>query len=65
MGDSLVVSAITRAPANVEALTRSKHVGRLNLGPTPTPSVRWDQPHEGNLFDFLFARRAVQRARGW
>jgi len=65
MGETLVVSAITRDPANVEALVRSKHVGRLNLGPTPTPSVRWDQPHEGNLFDFLFARRAVQRAGGW
>ena len=65
MGDSLVVSAITRAPANLERLTRSRRIGRLNLGPIPTPSVRWDQPHEGNLFDFLFARRAVQRARGW
>lgn len=65
MGDSLVVSAITRDPENIARLTRSKHIGRLNLGPTPTPSVRWDQPHEGNLFDFLFTRRAVQRARGW
>ncbi len=65
MGDSLVVSAITRAPANLAGLTGSKRIGRLNLGPTPTPSVRWDQPHEGNLFDFLFVRRAVQRARGW
>jgi acyl-CoA reductase-like NAD-dependent aldehyde dehydrogenase len=65
MGDTLVVSAITRDPANVERLTRSKRIGRLNLGPIPTPSVRWDQPHEGNLFDFLFARRAVQRASGW
>jgi acyl-CoA reductase-like NAD-dependent aldehyde dehydrogenase len=65
MGNTLVVSAITRAPANVERLTRAGHIGRLNLGPIPSPSVRWDQPHEGNLFDFLFTRRAVQRARGW
>jgi len=65
MGDSLVVSAITHDAANVAALTGSKHVRRLNLGPIPTPSVRWDQPHEGNLFDFLFARGAVQRAPGW
>ncbi len=65
MGDTLVVSALTRDPHNLARLTRSKHVGRLNLGPLPTPSVRWDQPHEGNLFDFLFTRRAVQRARGW
>jgi len=65
MGDTLVVSAITRDAANLARLTTSARVGRLNLGPIPTPSVRWDQPHEGNLFDFLFARRAVQRASGW
>jgi acyl-CoA reductase-like NAD-dependent aldehyde dehydrogenase len=65
MGDTLVVSAITRDPANVERLTRCARIGRLNLGPIPTPSVRWDQPHEGNLFDFLCSRRAVQRASGW
>jgi acyl-CoA reductase-like NAD-dependent aldehyde dehydrogenase len=65
MGETLVLSAITRDPANVERLTRARHVGRLNLGPLATPSVRWDQPHEGNLFDFLCARRAVQRAPGW
>jgi acyl-CoA reductase-like NAD-dependent aldehyde dehydrogenase len=65
MGDTLVVSALTRDPDNVARLTASRHIGRLNLGPLATPSVRWDQPHEGNLFDFLFARRAVQRAAGW
>jgi acyl-CoA reductase-like NAD-dependent aldehyde dehydrogenase len=65
MGDTLVVTALTREAANLAALTGSKRIGRLNVGPLPTPSVRWDQPHEGNLFDFLFARRAVQRARGW
>jgi acyl-CoA reductase-like NAD-dependent aldehyde dehydrogenase len=65
MGDTLVVSAITHDRGNVERLTSSKRIGRLNLGPIPTTSVRWDQPHEGNLFDFLFTRRAVQRARGW
>lgn len=65
MGDTLVVSAITRAPANRARLLASPHIGRLNLGPTPTPSVRWDQPHEGNLFDFLYARRAVQSGHGF
>jgi hypothetical protein len=24
--------------------------------------IQWDQPHEGNLFDHLFARRAFQSA---
>jgi acyl-CoA reductase-like NAD-dependent aldehyde dehydrogenase len=65
MGDTLVVAAITRDPRNVAQLLGSRRIGRLNLGPIPTPSVRWDQPHEGNLFDFLFTRRAVQRARDW
>jgi acyl-CoA reductase-like NAD-dependent aldehyde dehydrogenase len=65
IGETLVVSAITRDAERLAALTDAKHVGRLNIGPVPTLSVRWDQPHEGNLFDFLFARRAVQRVEGW
>ena len=65
MGDSLVVSAITRDPALLRRLTGSRRIGRLNLGPLPTSSVRWDQPHEGNLFDFLYARGAIQRAERW
>jgi hypothetical protein len=24
--------------------------------------IAWDQPHEGNLFEHLYARRAFQRA---
>ena len=38
-------------------------VGRLNVGPIATNHIQWDQPHEGNLFDHLYARRAFQRAR--
>jgi hypothetical protein len=34
----------------------------LNVGPVPTNFVRWDQPHEGNLFEHLYARRAFHRA---
>ena len=37
--------------------------GRLDIGPIATNHIQWDQPHEGNLFDHLFARRAFQRAR--
>ena len=40
---------------------RSPHVDRLNLGPIPTNQIGWDQPHEGNLFDHLYGRRAIQR----
>jgi hypothetical protein len=28
-----------------------------------TNHIHWGQPHEGNLFDHLYARRALQRAR--
>jgi hypothetical protein len=28
----------------------------------PTCQVQWEQPHEGNLFEFLYHRRAIQRA---
>ncbi len=65
LGNSLVVSAITRDPALLGSLARTSGIGRLNLGPLPTSAVRWDQPHEGNLFDLLYARRALNRAPGW
>jgi acyl-CoA reductase-like NAD-dependent aldehyde dehydrogenase len=65
IGPSLVVTAITKDAAFLSALTRSPHIHRLNLGPVPTSRVEWDQPHEGNLFEFLYARRALQRAPAW
>ena len=43
-------------------LVASPNVDRLNLGAVPTNQVHWDQPHEGNLFEHLYARRAFQRA---
>jgi hypothetical protein len=36
-------------------------VDRLNIGPLPTTHIAWDQPHEGNLFEHLYGRRAIQR----
>ncbi|MBI5367788.1 MAG: aldehyde dehydrogenase family protein [Planctomycetes bacterium] len=65
IGPSLVVTAITRDPGCRDALLRAPGIQRLNLGPVPTPRVRWDQPHEGNLFEFLFRRRALAAAPGW
>ena len=62
LGPSLVVTAITEDPGLIRRLAASPLVGRLNLGPIPTMQVRWDQPHEGNLFDHLYARRAFQSA---
>jgi hypothetical protein len=62
IGPSLVVTAITGDQALKRALLASPHVGRLNFGPIPTNRISWDQPHEGNLFDHLYARRAFQAA---
>ena len=30
--------------------------------PIPTNQISWDQPHEGNLFEHLYARRSFQTA---
>lgn len=62
LGPTLVVTAITEDPALIARLTSSALVGRLNLGPIPTFQIRWNQPHEGNLFDHLYSRRAFQTA---
>jgi Aldehyde dehydrogenase family len=62
MGDTLVLTAITGDDALRQRLLRSPHVDRLNLGPIATNRIGWDQPHEGNLFEHLYARRAIQRA---
>src|SRR5262249_48687411 len=62
LGSTLVVSALTRDQALIDRLLGSDLIGRLNLGPIKTNQIVWDQPHEGNLFDHLYARRAFQRA---
>lgn len=65
IGTSLVVTGITRDEAFARRLLACPDIDRLNLGPLPTSRVEWDQPHEGNLFEFLWERRAIQRAPGW
>ena len=62
LGPSLVVTAITEDPNLIQSLVNSPHIDRLNVGPLPTNQVSWDQPHEGNLFDHLYGRRAFQHA---
>lgn len=62
IGYSLAVTAITRDPAFIEALQAFPHIERLNLGPVSTMKISWDQPHEGNLFEFLWRRRALEWA---
>jgi acyl-CoA reductase-like NAD-dependent aldehyde dehydrogenase len=64
LGPSLVVTAITSDPKLIRRLITSPNVDRLNIGAVRTNQISWDQPHEGNLFEHLYARRAFQRAVG-
>jgi hypothetical protein len=59
IGPSLVVTAITEDQHWIHELLESTDIDRLNLGPNPTNRVQWDQPHEGNLFEFLYRRRSI------
>lgn len=60
LGPSLAVALITDdEELKSRFLTRST-AHRLNLGDIPTPHIGWDQPHEGNLFEHLYLRRAIQ-----
>jgi acyl-CoA reductase-like NAD-dependent aldehyde dehydrogenase len=60
IGETLVVSAWTEDPTWIRQLMNSPDIERLNIGPFPTNRVQWEQPHEGNLFEFLYRRRAIQ-----
>ena len=62
LGPSLVVTAITSDSQLIHELVNSPRVDRLNIGAVATNQISWDQPHEGNLFEHLYARRAFQRA---
>jgi acyl-CoA reductase-like NAD-dependent aldehyde dehydrogenase len=62
LGPSLVVTAITNDSELIRQLINSSNVDRLNVGAVRTTQIGWDQPHEGNLFEHLYGRRAFQRA---
>lgn len=62
LGPTLVVTALTKNREFLDRLLTSPLVGRLNIGPVQTNVIQWDQPHEGNLFDHLWARRAFAAA---
>jgi len=62
LGPTLAATALTNDQALITRLLESDLIGRLNLGPLRTNRIAWDQPHEGNLFDHLYARRAFQLA---
>jgi acyl-CoA reductase-like NAD-dependent aldehyde dehydrogenase len=62
MGPTLACMVLTEDPALIDRVLASDAISRLNLGPIPTNEIRWDQPHEGNLFEHLYVRRSCQRA---
>lgn len=62
IGPSLVVTAVTKDPAFIDQLLESPLIERLNIGPISTMKISWDQPHEGNMFEFLYKRRSIERA---
>ena len=61
IGPSLVVTAMTNDPVWTRELLAFPHIQRLNLGPISTMKISWDQPHEGNMFEFLWKRRAFEK----
>ena len=64
IGPSLVATAVTRDREFQEALLDCPHIERLNLGPISTMNISWEQPHEGNMFEFLYKRRAIAIKNG-
>jgi acyl-CoA reductase-like NAD-dependent aldehyde dehydrogenase len=62
IGYTLACTAITKDPAFIAQLEAFPEIDRLNLGPVSTMAISWDQPHEGNMFEFLWKRRSIERA---
>jgi hypothetical protein len=60
LGKTLVLTALTGNRTLIDRLLMSSLVDRLNVGAIPTNQISWDQPHEGNLFEHLYARRSFQ-----
>ena len=62
IGPSLVLSVFSDNEEFLSDAIAFEGAGRLNLN-LPTTYVSWDQPHEGNLFEFLYTRKAIQVQR--
>lgn len=62
IGYTLAASVITKDAMFIEAVTDFAEIDRLNIGPVSTMKISWDQPHEGNMFEFLWQRRSIERA---
>jgi acyl-CoA reductase-like NAD-dependent aldehyde dehydrogenase len=64
LGETLALTVLTGDETLRGRILADPHLHRLNLGPLPTWQVSWDQPHEGNLFEHLYVRRALQGLSG-
>lgn len=62
IGYTLAASVITKDANFIEQVMAYPHIERLNIGPVSTMKISWDQPHEGNMFEFLWQRRSIERA---
>ncbi len=62
MQETLVLTALTQDETLINKLMNAPHIDRLNIGAIPTFHIRRDQPHEGNLFEFIYRQRAFQVA---
>ena len=60
IGSTLVGTVITDDEIFGKEVFACANIDRLNLGPSPTSRISWDQPHEGNLFEHLYKQRAFQ-----
>jgi acyl-CoA reductase-like NAD-dependent aldehyde dehydrogenase len=61
IGYTLACSVITKDAQFIEQVMAYPHIERLNIGPVSTMKISWDQPHEGNMFEFLWQRRSIER----
>jgi acyl-CoA reductase-like NAD-dependent aldehyde dehydrogenase len=60
IGPTLVATALTADEDFRRRLLECRAIDHLHLGAVPTWQVSFAQPHEGNLFDLLYRRRAVR-----
>lgn len=63
-GQTLSATVLTGDGDFIRRLLQSAAIGRLNIGEIQTNAIAWEQPHEGNLFDHLYGRRAFQAKGG-
>jgi acyl-CoA reductase-like NAD-dependent aldehyde dehydrogenase len=62
IGPTLVATVLTADEELRRELLACRAIDHLHLGAVPTWQVSFAQPHEGNLFDFLYRRRALREA---